>query len=128
MDEDDYVQWTDEFSGEDILNFLEGQGFDVSNDQLLHSLLAACERVFLKRQLGDWIEVEIDGEKKRVTCNCEDYNFHYICFHQATFEVLQFCRFPDEKCSLSTENWRDIRKRVIEYLKKMYLDVAVRSD
>ena len=73
------------------------------------------------RELGDWIEVEVDGVKKRVTCNCEDYNFHYICFHQVTFELLQFSNLPDEKCSRSTENWTVIRNRVLEYLKKMYL-------
>jgi len=119
--DEDYVEWTDEFSEEDILNFLQAQGFEVSGDRLLHSLLDACERISLTRELGDWIEVEVDGVKKRVTCNCEDYNFHYICFHQVTFELLQFSKLPDEKCSRSTENWTMIRNRVLEYLKKMYL-------
>lgn len=126
--DEDYVEWTDEFDEGDLLDFLKVQGFDVGSDQFLNSVLEACERISLKRQLGDWIEVMVDGVKKRVTCNWEDYNFHYICFHQVTLELLQFGKMPDDKCSLGTENWRDIRSRVLEYLKKMYLDVAVKSD
>ena len=126
--EDDFVQWTDEFSDGDILNFLQGQGLDVDNDDHLRGLLEASERVSLTRQFGDWIEVEVDGQRKRVTCNCEDYNFHYICFHQVTFELLQFGQMPNNKCSRSTENWTTIRERVIEFLKEKYLDVAVKSN
>lgn len=125
--DEDYVEWTDEFGEGDILDFLQGQGFNVSSDHFLQSLHDECERISLPRQLGDWIEVEVDGVKKRVRCNCEDYNFHYICFHQVTFELLQFCKLPNENCSKSTENWTVIRSRVLEYLKKMYLDVAVKS-
>ena len=67
--DEDYVEWTDEFDEGDLLDFLKVQGFDVGSDQFLNSVLEACERISLKRQLGDWIEVMVDGVKKTVTCN-----------------------------------------------------------
>ena len=64
----------------------------------LHNLLKDNERLSLKRQLGSSSEVEIDSANRRVTCNCEDYKFHNTCFHQATFEVLQFGVVPNKNC------------------------------
>lgn len=98
--EEDWLTIDDESSADDIpLQLLTTFGLDVVGDTMLHALLADSERISLKRQLGSWIEVKVDVAKQQVTCNCEDYNFHYLCVHQVTLEVLQFRRLPSSKCS-----------------------------
>ena len=106
---------------DDFLQLLQEDGIDVENDATLHNLLEDKERISLKRQLGSWIEVEIDSANRRVTCNCEGYNFHYTCIHQATFEVLQFGMVPNKKCCYTIERWDDIHKTCVNFLKKHYL-------
>ena len=103
-------------------------GIDVENNSMLHNLLEDNERIHLKRQLGDWTEVEVDGVNKRVTCNCEDCNFHYTYIHQATFELLQFGRLPGKNCSFTVERWEEIHKKCVKFLHETYLDLSrVRS-
>ena len=121
-----WVELDEEFATaetvDDFLRLLKEDGIDVENDAMLHNLLEDKERISLKRQLGSWIEVEVDSENKRVTCNCEDYNFHYTCIHQATFEVLQFGMLPNKDCSLTVEKWKEIGKTCVRFLKKHYLE------
>ena len=114
-------QWLDNDGGEEMIQLLTELDFDLEGDIMLNSLMDESNRITLKRQLGSWIEVEVDGLKRRVTCNCEDYNFHYLCVHQVTLEVLQFCRLPSNKCSKHHENWNDIRAESIRYLKRTSL-------
>jgi hypothetical protein len=114
-------QWLDNDGGEEMIQLLTELDFDLEGDIMLNSLMDESNRITLKRQLGSWIEVEVDGLKRRVTCNCEDYNFHYLCVHQVTLEVLQFGRLPSNKCSKHHENWNDIRAESIRYLKRTSL-------
>ena len=87
----------------------------------LQSIAEEKERVGPPRQLGDWIQVDCNHMNKRVTCGCEDYNFDGMCFHVATFEVLQFGKLPDDDCEHENERWGEIRKKCIKVLKKTYL-------
>ena len=116
------MYWTDEFGEEEILALLAKEGFkDCESDLRLQSIAEEKERVGPPRQLGDWIQVDCDHVNKRVTCGCEDYNFDGMCFHVATFEVLQFGKLPDEDCEHENERWGEIRKKCIKVLKKTYL-------
>ena len=126
-DDDYWINLDEEFANgetvDDFLRLLMQDGIDVENDSMLHNLLEDNERIHLKRQLGDWIEVEIDSANQRVTCNCEDYNFHYTCIHQATFEVLQFGMLPNKSCTFTVEkgNWSNIHKTCVKFLHDHYL-------
>ena len=120
--EEDWLTIEDESSADDILQLLTTTfGLDVEGDTMLHALLADSERISLKRQLGSWIEVEVDAVKQQVTCNCEDNNFHYLCVHQVTLEVLQFGRLPSSKCCKHHEKWDEIWAECIQYLKRTSL-------
>ena len=114
-------EWLDDGSAEEMIQLLTNLEFDLEGDAMLNSLMAESNRITLKRQLGSWIEVEVDASKGRVTCNCEDYNFHYLCVHQVTMEVLQFGKLPNNKCSKHHENWKEIRAECIRYLKRTSL-------
>jgi len=119
---EEYLYWTDEFGEAEILDLLAKEGFkDLDTDKCLQSIAEEKERVGPPRQLGDWIQVDCDHVNKRVTCCCEDYNFDGMCFHVATFEVLQFGKLPDGDCELENEHWGEIRKKCIKVLKKQYL-------
>jgi len=118
---EEYLYWTDEFEEAEILDLLSKEGFkDLDADETLQSIAEEKERVGPPRQLGDWIQVDCDHVNKRVTCCCEDYNFDGMCFHVATFEVLQFGKLPDGDCEFENEHWGEIRKKCIKVLKKQY--------
>ena len=114
-------EWLDDCSDEEMIQLLTKLEFDLEGDTMLDLLMAESNTITLKRQLGSWIEVEVDAVKGRVTCNCEDYNFHYLCVHQVTLEVIQFGKLPNNKCSKHHENWNDIRAECIRYLKRTSL-------
>jgi hypothetical protein len=103
---------------DDIQQLLESLGFNFHDDTVISSQNDRNDRITLSRELGSWIEVEIDGTNKRVTSNCEDNNFHYLCVHQVTFDVLQFNRLPNSTCTLHHENWHEMRQECIKYLKQ----------
>lgn len=117
-DMDDFESCNDESTVDDIQQLLESLGFNFDDDAVISSQNDRNDRITIPRELGSWIEVEIDGTNKRVTCNCEDYNFHYLCVHQVTFDVLQFNRLPKRACMLHHENWHEMRKECIKYLKE----------
>ena len=87
------------------------------------SIDEAAKRVRLPRQLGDWIEVDVDAVTKRVKCNCEDFNTEGACWHVCTFEVLQFKKYPNQECEKGQESWSRIRDKCIEVLKKTFIQV-----
>ena len=119
---EEYLYWTDEFDEEDILKFLNDHGFkDCDSDLWLKSIAEESTRVGPKRELGDWVEVDVDAERRVVTCNCEDFNFDGFCYHVATFELLQFGVMPGDGCENDTENWVEIRKKCIRVLKHAHL-------
>ena len=124
-DNNDWIILDEEFANEsdidNLLLLLQEDGIDVENDVMLHHLLEDRERICLRRQLGSWIEVYIDGDRKRVTCNCEDYNCHYSCLHQALFEVIQFGKLPNSDCSFTVEDWNQIHKTCVKFMKDTYL-------
>ena len=66
--DNDYDYWInldEEFANgetvDDFSRLLMQDGIDVEHDSILHNLLEDNERIHLKRQLGDWIEVETDS-------------------------------------------------------------------
>ena len=61
---------------------------------------------------------------KKVTCNCEDYNFEGYCQHCAMFEVMQFSQFPGIEQSRPKERWQEIRKKCISAMKNIYVDIC----
>jgi hypothetical protein len=76
------------------MDFMKENGIKVAGDELIERLLDSTLTVRVPRQLGHWVEVEVDGTTKKITCNCEDYNFDRFCPHCASFEVLQFGKNP----------------------------------
>jgi len=120
---DVFLYWTDEFDWCDILKFLESNNVDVETDTTLKSIEEASNRVRLKRQLGDWIEVDVDANSKRVKCNCEDYNTDRTCYHQATLEVLQFKKYPIIKHQKGQEQWPKLRTKCLAVLNKTCIKV-----
>jgi hypothetical protein len=114
-DDDEWMMCND---NDDLIELMGNLGFDLECDAVLESHEENKNHMRLNRELGSWVEVEVDGVNKRVTCNCEDYNFHYVCVHQVTFEVLQFNRLPDNTCSYQSERWSHMRTECIKYLKK----------
>lgn len=122
--DEEWITWDEECTFDQIVESLVHAGIDVENDNMLHSLVGDMDRVSLKRQLGSWIEVDVDGMRGRVTCNCEDYNFHYTCIHQCTLNVLQFGRLPDIGCSKANERWEEIRTVCIKYWKEHAIDMS----
>ena len=84
------MSWTDEFDAADNLKFFADNDFIDANDSRLNDMIESSLRIGPKRQLGDWIEIDVDADRHLVTCNCEDFNADGCCFHQATFDVLQF--------------------------------------
>ena len=117
------MYWTDEFDWYDILKFLESNNVDVETDATVKSIQEASNKVRLKRQLGDWIEVDVDSNLKRVKCNCEDFNRCHACFHQATLEVLQFKKYPIIKLQTGQEQWQSLRTKCLSVLKKTSVKV-----
>ena len=117
-DMEQFKMCNDESTVDDIQQLLESLGFNFDDDTVISSQNDRNDRITLSRELGSWIEVEIDGTNKRVTCNCEDYNFHYLCVNQVTFDVLQFNRLPNSTCTLHHENWHEMRQECIKYLKQ----------
>ena len=116
------MYWTTEFGEEEVLAFFDKHGFkDCDDDVRLRRIVQDSKRVGPKRQLGDWIQVDVDAERKVVSCNCEDFNFDARCFHQALFEVLQLNRLPDCSHEYDNEQWDEIRKKCIKVLKATYL-------
>lgn len=118
-----FMYWTDEMDWSDLLSFLQANDVDVGNDATLKSIDEAANRVRLPRQLGDWIEVDINANTKRIKCNCEDFNTEGACYHQCTFEVLQFKIYPNQRCQKGEESWLNIRNKCIEVLKKTFIQV-----
>lgn len=112
-----FMYWTDEFDASDILKFLEENGEIEGDDARLDIIYETSLRVGPTRQLGDWIEIDIDATNKRVTCNCEDFNFDGTCLHQTTFEVLQFGMIPHGDHQFGYESWPGIRRKCIGVLK-----------
>ena len=122
--EEDLV-FGDDFEMEDLLQFLqETCGIEVEDDEVIANKLARKGLVRLPRQLGHWIEVSVDASKKKVTCNCEDYNFEGYCQHCAMFEVMQFSQFPGIEQSRLKERWQEIRKKCISAMKNIYVDIC----
>ena len=122
-EEEVFLYWTDEFNESDIMEFLFKNGVidEEEVDLRLESMMEEKERIGPSRQLGDWIQIDINHVTRRITCNCEDYNFDGTCFHQAMFEVLQFGILPESDYQYDHEQWDGIRKKCIEVLKKTYL-------
>ena len=115
-DDDEWMMCNDNV---DLLGLMKNLGFkDLDSDTLIESQMEIKNQMRLNRELGSWVEVEVDGNKKRVTCNCEDYNFNYVCVHQVTFDVLQFNQLPNNTCSHQSERWPVMRTECIKYLKK----------
>ena len=112
------MNWTDEFDAADILKFFADNDFIDANDARLNDMIDSSLRIGPKRQLGDWIEIDVDADRRLVTCNCEDFNTDGCCFHQATFDVLQFSRLPKSNHQLGYELWDTIRSKCIQVLKK----------
>ena len=122
--DEEWITWDEECTFDQIVSSLVDAGIDVEHDTMLHSLVGDTDRVSLKRQLGSWIEVDVYGMRKRVTCNCEDYNFHYTCIHQCTLDVIQFGRLPEIGCSKANEQWEEIRTVCIQYWKENAIDMS----
>ena len=100
------------------MDFMKENDIKVAGDELIERLLDSTLTVRVPRQLGHWVEVEVDGTSKKITCNCEDYNFDRFCPHCASFEVLQFGKEPSNAHQKAGEKWGEIRKKCIELLKK----------
>ena len=120
--EETFLYWTDEFNEGDILAFLAKHGVIKKGEVDLHleSFVEASLRIGPKRQLGDWIEIDVDAQRGVVSCNCEDYNFDGTCFHQSMFEVLQLGRLPDSDLEMSNEKWGSMRDKCIKVLKQIW--------
>ena len=80
----------------------------------------ATERVRVSRELGDFIEVDVDAENRRIHCNCKEFNLHHACMHLALFQVLQFGIFPSDEHQLDHEQWSLIRSKCIDNLKSLW--------
>ena len=113
-----YLNWTDEFDAADIFKFISENEVIDGTDLRLDDMMESNLRIGPKHQLGDWIEVDVDADRRVVSCNCEDFNADGYCFHQATFDVLQFSRLPKSNHQLGHEIWEDTRTKCIQVLKK----------
>ena len=91
---------------------------ELRNDNVILNEIKRLKAVNDPREMGDWIEVEIDAEKKRVTCNCEEYNFGAYSAEIAFFEVLQFGKPPPIHCKPPSERWQSIKIDVLRVLKR----------
>ena len=119
-----YITMGDDFDVDDIIRFVDSHfNIDVEKDDTIANDLEKEFVVRVKRQLGHWVEVTVDAARKRITCNCEDYNADAFCTHCATFEVLQFGMMPNTKCTKSYEKWNEMRSTCIDKLKKTYVDI-----
>ena len=67
---DDFESCNDESTVDDIQQLLESLGCNFDDDAVISSQNDRNDRITIPRELGSWIEVEIDGTNKRVTCNC----------------------------------------------------------
>ena len=52
----------------------------------------------LPRELGNFIKVTVDLQKKKATCNCELYQYLGDCLHSKIFEMVEFKRRPSAYC------------------------------
>lgn len=118
FDPDDFVVIDVDFDANEIMDFMKENDIKVAGDELIERLLDSTLTVRVPRQLGHWVEVEVDGTTKKITCNCEDYNFDRFCPHCASFEVLQFGKEPSNAHQKAGEKWGEIRNKCIELLKK----------
>ena len=120
--EEIFLYWTDEFDEGNILALFAKRGVikEGEVDLQLESLVEASLRIGPQRQLGDWIEVDVDAQRGVVLCNCEDYNSDGTCFHQTMFEVLQLEKLPHTDHEMSNEKWGGIRDKCIKVLKKVW--------
>ena len=60
-------------------------------------------RIAKPRQMGDWISIWVDGEKKTLACNCERCNRMGKCHWVACLEVFQFGVVPPARCLTADE-------------------------
>ena len=109
--------WTDDFDERDLLQFFADNNLiELGGDSMMSLKGQSSHCIGPKRQLGDWIEVDVDTERNHITCNCEDYNTDGFCFHVATFDMLQFGNYPVSCHQLENKMWADIRHTCVRVL------------
>ena len=108
----------------DELVSLKHFGFDKNEHETL-KLMRDGKHLAAPRQLGDWITIDIDATKKKVTCNCERCNSYGKCAWVCVLEVLQFNVIPPSNCRTVDDGfgWNTHVLRAKEALKKIILYV-----
>ena len=90
-----------------VTEYLEEDGsLDMVIDPQEHQtldMMVAENGVDVPRELGAWRKIVVDGEARKVTCNCEKCNFDGRCFWVDTFESIEFGLRPPSQCSISDD-------------------------
>ena len=89
---------------------------EIAGDKIIYAEQKRKAAVAAPRELGDWIEVEIDAVNRRVTCNGEEYIFGAYSAECALFEVMQFGKHPPTHCKDTSEKWTDIRLKCLKVM------------
>lgn len=73
-----------------------------------------CDRVIMKKELGDWRRTKYNADDGSITCNCKRFSYHGDCPHCVYIEVLHLEQYPSGKAN---EQWQNRRKKMIHNLK-----------
>ena len=69
-------------------------------------------------EMGHFFKVDINAERREVSCNCEQFNNCGSCLHSLLFSTLEFKYFPSlENRNLKGIQWESIRQKLIDKFK-----------
>lgn len=83
-----------------MLENCESDKSELAKDKVLYAEQKTKDTVAAQRELGDWVEVEIDAWKQYVTCEGEEFSFGAYSTECAFFQILQFGILPFRYCNL----------------------------
>ena len=78
-------------------------------------------RIADPRQLGDWITINVDANKKKISCNCEQCNRYGQCALVACMRVIQFNEPVPDHCKQVNEGfgWDVMVNRARDVMQKV---------
>lgn len=90
----------------------------LEEDRMLWNESKKNDRIAAPREMGDWIEVEVNGSTGNITSNSEEYSIGRYSCEVAFLEVIQMCKYPPSNCRSAGEVWTNIRNKAVQNLIK----------
>ena len=131
IEEEDTIDLGEEPSLDEISGHLwELYGMDGKEKETM-KMMKKTGIVTPPRQLGHYIKIKIDAEKRVVTCNCETCNFDARCFWVDTFEAMEFGIEPDPlhmEAGDATVGFQTMVSQAIDVIKMYNMRPILRGD